>query len=206
MAKTIKRDMRLKALYRKLKENNIVDYTEQAFQKYVRKGRIPYDEVNGTKWFNYAEVVLALRKATVQLNVKTSGKDAKTDAKTLAKLSKLPLPNENESEDEYRERVASTLGANPSYEDVKIYHTLYMGKLAEQKYKAAEGLLIERSKVTKAAFEAARRVRDAMLSIPERASGELLGLTDIHDIKEVLYNHIEIALSELNDPKVFMDE
>ena len=197
-----KRDLRIGQVHKQLQEQGIVTYTREAFTKYVNKGRIPYSKKGNVRYFNFDEVVEALKTATVQLNVKTSGKGdkAKSTPKGIKEISNLPPPKEGESEDEYQNRIGSSIGDAPTYEEAKIYQTIYMGKLAEQKFAEKEKLLISRDVVEAEAFKIARKIRDSILAMPERIAGELTTLTEVHEIKEVMYRELLVFLEDLSNP------
>jgi hypothetical protein len=62
----------------------------------------------------------------------------------------------------------------------------------ERKIKA--GMYVEREQVKKDAFEANRIMRDTLLNIPDRVSGELAAVTSIEKVHEILDREIRIAL------------
>jgi predicted site-specific integrase-resolvase len=74
---------------------------------------------------------------------------------------------------------------------------VFKAKLAEQKFEEQAGLLVRVEEVEKEAFEVARRVRDNLLNIPTRISGELLGNDSQEEIEKILEKEIRTVLEEL---------
>lgn len=72
------------------------------------------------------------------------------------------------------------------------------GEVERLKLEELRGKLASRADVETAAFERARAVRDAMLSIPDRISPLLAAESDEHAVNELLRAEIEAALSALS--------
>jgi len=71
------------------------------------------------------------------------------------------------------------------------------GKLAELDRRRREGELVERSEVEDTAFTSARRVRDALMNIPERVASLYAAETDPQKIHQNLDNEIRNVLIDL---------
>jgi hypothetical protein len=85
------------------------------------------------------------------------------------------------------------------------FKSIYQGKLPELNYRLESGELVERDKVEDTAFKVARIVRDKLLTLPERLSNELAAKTNAHEIKELLYSEIGMALEGLSENSLYED-
>lgn len=74
----------------------------------------------------------------------------------------------------------------------------YEAALKKLELEEKQGDLIPKVTVEKEAFEMARRVRDALLNIPNRISAELATITDQHMVSLKLTEEITQALEELS--------
>lgn len=74
----------------------------------------------------------------------------------------------------------------------------YLAKMSKLKYEQQAGLLVEADAVKRAAFETSRIVRESLLGIPDRISGELAGETDTHKVHLMLTRELTLALEGLS--------
>jgi hypothetical protein len=88
-------------------------------------------------------------------------------------------------------RVAETLV------NAKTRHETIKATLAELELAEKEGRLVDAGKVKAEAFRKGRLVRDSILNIPDRISGELAAITDAHQIHVILSRELRQALEEL---------
>ena len=65
-------------------------------------------------------------------------------------------------------------------------------------YEEKSGDLLKKDAVKKSAFETGRKVRDAILNIPDRVGAELASITDVFIVKEKLSKELIQALEELS--------
>lgn len=69
--------------------------------------------------------------------------------------------------------------------------------MAEMERREAEGLLVDGEEVENAAFEEGRNLQIKLMSIPDRLSAELVGMTDQAEIRTLLTDEIRGCLTEL---------
>jgi phage terminase Nu1 subunit (DNA packaging protein) len=84
-----------------------------------------------------------------------------------------------------------------SYADTELREKYYKAQMAELKYQEQAGKLIPVAEVDSAAFEMARKVRDAILSIPARIAPEIAVETDPHSVEMYLNRELVSALEGL---------
>lgn len=85
----------------------------------------------------------------------------------------------------------------PTLVESKTIEAAYKAKLAKIEYEERSSILVEADEVKKSAFRIARLTRDAMLSIPDRLSAELAGMTEPFAIHTKLMNEIRSAIAEI---------
>ena len=81
--------------------------------------------------------------------------------------------------------------------DAERQDKVWKARLSQLKYLEQSGELIEVAKVKKQAYETARKVRDAIMSIPLRISHELAVETDPHKLEMKLNKELVDALDKL---------
>lgn len=86
-----------------------------------------------------------------------------------------------------------------SYQKSKANKELFEALLKKLEYEEKSGKLVELSRMEVEAFTAARIARDRLLLIPDKVAPVLIGVTDIHEIKEVLRKEIITSLQNLTD-------
>ena len=74
----------------------------------------------------------------------------------------------------------------------------YIAALKKIELEERQGYLLKKEDVEKDFFDVGRRVRDALLNIPDRISAELASITDTHVINDLLTVEISQALEELS--------
>ena len=103
------------------------------------------------------------------------------------------------TDDKYRPKgnaVASS-ESGVSYQKSRANKELFEALLKKLEYEERSGKLVEISKMEVDAFTAARVARDKLLAIPDRVAPTLVGITDIHELKEVLRKEIITSLQNL---------
>ena len=83
--------------------------------------------------------------------------------------------------------------------EAKTISEILTAKLKEIQYKKEKSELILKEEVEREAFEVGRRVRDAVLSVPDRVSAILSAETDRNKIKEILNNELRHSLEILGE-------
>lgn len=86
----------------------------------------------------------------------------------------------------------------PSYQQSRAIKEAYNAKLTRLQFEKESKKLISVDEVKINAFNAARMTRDRILNIPDRVIPQLVGRTDIHEMKELLKTELIKALEELS--------
>lgn len=87
-------------------------------------------------------------------------------------------------------------GGGTDYSRAATAHKEVQAKLADLEYQKRAGLVVSKADVDHEAFEAARAVRDRLMTLPQELAGALVGMTDEMEIKMFLRNKIRDALIE----------
>jgi hypothetical protein len=88
--------------------------------------------------------------------------------------------------------------ADRGYTAARAMREAYAAKTARLEYERLSGKLIDSDEVRRDGFETGRRVRDSVLSIPDRISPILAGLTDVDEIHRTLSKELREALEGLS--------
>jgi flagellar biosynthesis/type III secretory pathway protein FliH len=89
-------------------------------------------------------------------------------------------------------------GNATTYSDAKAHREHYMGKIAEFDYLIKLGDYVRKEDVETTFFEAARNVRDNLLSFPNKMAIRIIGKTDIQEIENILMEEIQNILRNLS--------
>lgn len=81
----------------------------------------------------------------------------------------------------------------------------YAAKREKMAFERDAGLLVQTAQVQAAAFDAGRRIRDALRQIPNRLAPMLIGLDDIEAVHKLLSTEIDRALVELEKLRPAID-
>ena len=149
----------------------------------------------------------AVRKA-IKAGRITKNKNDKIDSELADKQwSKNTDPaqvKEIKKEEEVRQETGNYNPAplGPSYQQSRAIKEAYNAKLTRLQFERESKKLISVDEVKISAFNVARMTRDRILNIPDRVIPQLVGKTDIHEMKELLKLELVKALEELskNDP------
>jgi hypothetical protein len=82
--------------------------------------------------------------------------------------------------------------------EVKVFKEFFQGRLAQLEFRKKNAELIEVEVVQREAFEEARRVKDALLSLPHKLSVRLVGKGDPKEIETILDVEFRQILEELS--------
>lgn len=145
----------------------------------------------------------AVRKAVKQgrISKSSSGKinpqiaDNQWDKNTDP--AQIKRPDLSEKPDYSQNSSANSL-SGPSYQQSRAIKEAYSAKLIRLQFEKESKKLISVDEVKVAAFNAARMTRDRILNIPDRVIPQLVGKTDIFEMKEILRNELVKALEELS--------
>jgi hypothetical protein len=91
---------------------------------------------------------------------------------------------------------ASSYG--PNYHQSRAIKEAYNARLTKLQFEKESKKLISADEVKISAFNAGRMVRDRILNIPDRVIPNLIGKTDIFEMKEILKTELVKALEELS--------
>ena len=104
------------------------------------------------------------------------------------------------TDDRFRPKTSgSGTESGISYQKSRANKELFEALLKKLEYEERSGKLVDISKMEVDAFTAARVARDKLLAIPDRVAPILVGITDIHELKEVLRKEIITSLQNLTD-------
>lgn len=97
-------------------------------------------------------------------------------------------------------RNPADVGPSPdtlSYNKARAVREQFAAALAKLEYEEKAGKLVNADEVKIAAFNAARKARDAMLSIPDRLSSVFAGISDEREIHRIMSDELRRVCEEL---------
>ena len=145
----------------------------------------------------------AVRKAIKQGRV-SKGKNGKINPKTADKeWGKNTDPAQikavfTEEKPDYSQNSIPNAANGPSYQQSRVIKEAYGAKLLRLQFEKESKKLISIDDVKVSAFNAARMTRDRILNIPDRVIPQLVGKTNIFEMKEILKAELNKALEELS--------
>lgn len=89
----------------------------------------------------------------------------------------------------------------PPYATSRKLHKYYQAKQAELNYREKTGELVSRDEVEQQSIEMGQKVRDEILSIPNRLCAFAAAETDIHIIRQLMDDVLREALTKLSEAK-----
>ena len=148
--------------------------TESAVRKAINQGRISKGK-NG------------------KINPRTADNewDKNTDPAQIKRTTPAEKPD-------YSQNSAPNNLSGPSYQQSRAIKEAYGAKLLRLQFEKESKKLISVDDVKVAAFNAARMTRDRILNIPDRVIPQLVGKTNIFEMKEILKTELVKALEELS--------
>lgn len=139
----------------------------------------------------------------------TAGPDGKIDAKKADKewaentdISKprnsvTGNPKMIKIPDSDIESAADALsGSIPSYMQSRAVREAYQARLAKLEYEIKKGKLVDSTKVSVAAFNAARAARDKILNLPDRLAPSL-AMRSVEEIHTILHSELRLLCDEI---------
>lgn len=145
----------------------------------------------------------AVRKAIRQGRV-SKGKNGKINPKTADKeWGQNTDPAQikavfTEEKPDYSQNSIPNSANGPSYQQSRAIKEAYGAKLLRLQFEKESKKLISIDDVKVSAFNAARMTRDRILNIPDRVIPQLVGKTNIFEMKEILKAELIKALEELS--------
>lgn len=91
------------------------------------------------------------------------------------------------------------LATDSNYKKAKAAKEFFGAKLAELDYNERAGKLVNADRVKAESFKIGRRVRDALLAVPERVAAELASMEEPREIAIYLKEQLAAALKDLGD-------
>lgn len=174
-----------------------VGMTPQYIRRLIRDGKITEKSLkpHGKRY------LVNPKKAIEEMVMNTSYQAHQKPVEHTAKGKKETNKKETNtaSNDTEKQQIVKAAGLTivPLAEAQKLQAN-YAAALKKLDLEERRGDLISKATVEKEAFEMARRVRDAILNIPNRISAELAIITDPHLITDKLNTEITAALEELS--------
>ncbi len=104
----------------------------------------------------------------------------------------------SEEKPDYNQNSIPNTANGPSYQQSRAIKEAYGAKLLRLQFEKESKKLIPVDEVKIIAFNAARMTRDRILNIPDRVIPQLVGKTDIFEMKEILKAELIKALEELS--------
>lgn len=99
---------------------------------------------------------------------------------------------------EIEARLSSSVGPRISEAEARRRRTLALAELAELRLRTRKGELIEAAKVDDDWSRVGQMVRDSLLSLPERVSGQVAALTDPVAVRDLLKAEVIQTLAHLS--------
>lgn len=112
------------------------------------------------------------------------------------KLATSDRMDENPTQEGAADAGASARG--PNYANSRALREAYAARLAKLDFELRSGKLVEIDQMKIEAFKIHRRVRDAVLNIPDRCAPQLAAMTDAGEIHAYLLEEIVQALRQLS--------
>jgi hypothetical protein len=106
--------------------------------------------------------------------------------------------NLSEERHDYNPNSQLNSVGGPSYQQSRAIKEAYGAKLLRLQFEKESKKLISIDDVKVSAFNAARMTRDRILNIPDRVIPQLVGKTNIFEMKEILKAELIKALEELS--------
>ena len=86
-----------------------------------------------------------------------------------------------------------------NFQKARAAREFYNAKIAELEFHERAGKLVSADRVKAESFKIGRRVRDSLMSVPERVAAELAAMTEPRTISIYLKEQIAAALKDLGD-------
>lgn len=118
-------------------------------------------------------------------------------ANTDSAQQRVPVVAPPRPEPEPEQPVARDEPKTATFQQARTLREAYMARLAKLEFDEKSGLLVKAEAVKNEAFKVARIVRDNMLNIPDRVSGELANETNQFKIHQRLTAEIRRALEDM---------
>lgn len=84
----------------------------------------------------------------------------------------------------------------PDFQKARAHREHFLALLAEDEFRKGRGDLVEREVVDREGFDIARTVRDLLLGLPAKVSGELIAINDAWEMEQRLTALFRAALAE----------
>ncbi len=136
--------------------------------------------------------ITAVRKAIKSGRI-TLNKNNKLDSNVADRQW---LDNTDPAKQRKEANEASSYG--PNYHQSRAIKEAYNARLTKLQFEKESKKLISVDEVKISSFNAGRMVRDRILNIPDRVIPNLIGKTDIFEMKEILKAELLKALEELS--------
>ena len=163
-----------------------VGVTRRAVGYAIQKGKITIEVIDNRKMINLKK---GLKEWDENIDKVASAKGKKKKTKKKIKEKKTLVIDEPKN---YMGNTAA---------DSERQDKFYKANLAKLKFEQQADLLVEKSIVKKEAFEIARKLRDALMSIPARVAHEYAVETDPHKLELLLKKELIDILEKFINPE-----
>lgn len=174
--------------------------SDTAVGKAIKVGRIDPPVIrNGRKWLDWKSVEEKWHQNTdTSKRSHVGSKGGKRRAEHYKEAEqKLPTSAELANEKPDATPQQSTGGA-PSYNQSRAIREAYNARLAKLEYEEKSAALVRMDAVRLEAFKAHRKIRDAILNIPDRCAPQIASMSDVTEVYAYLMREINDVLSELS--------
>lgn len=173
--------------------------SDTAVHKALKAGRVQYAEPHDPKrpkveW----PAIESQWSRNTDIGFRTHGGPNPDQAKSKPVPVRSDAPRPAPSPEPLPDRPAQpSAHAGPSFAQSRALREAYNARLAKLEFEERSGKLVDIDQLKIEAFKVHRRVRDAVLNIPDRCAPQLATMTDVADIHAYLLGEITQALRML---------
>lgn len=163
-----------------------------AVLKAINDGRLSSKAARkeGTRW------IIDPQQADLEWGVNTEQEGRGTGRAGESEEDSLPIGRSSAA---LREADMPTMKGIPNRSTSRAVREAYMAKLAVVQFEKETNSRVPRAEVEKEAFELARRVRELILSVPDRVSHDLASISDAALVHVKLTTALREALEQLTN-------
>lgn len=172
----------------KLRDHGLLDENDKLI-----KSRTPKDENENTKIISLPFDEPVPYKTIADLTPEEREQIEKEEIEAFEELEAKKKVAKNKNIDSFDNNLGDF-----TYASAKAHREYYLGQTAELDHKIKLGEYISREDAETTFFEAARGVRDSLLSLPTKLAPRVIGKTNIREIQDILMDEIQYILGNLS--------
>lgn len=172
--------------------------SDMAVHKAIRSGRLRDclgKDARGTN--KIADVALADREWSTNTDQGFAPKSRAPAPAVAPPPSGKPKRPKVEAAAEEEPAAAEAVPTGPSYAQSRAERESYMLLMAKLEYEEKSRMLLSADAVRLAIFNAARKCRDMLMSVPDRVAPLVVGNPDAHDVHRILTDEIRRVCVEI---------